>query len=659
MADISKKSFQPLNKDVKYLNKDFASFKTALIEYSKNYFPKTYKDFSESSPGTMFIEQAAYVGDVLSYYIDYQFKESLLQYSEERKNVLALAKYLGYKTTPTKSSITEIELFQLVPSKVDTDGNYIPDEKYCLSIKENMQLINNSDQNFIISDPVDFTLDTKFSPREVSVYSRDSLGIPQFFLLRKTAKAFAGKIVIKNFTVGTAVPYYKIALEEKNVVNIISIVDENNVKWYEVDYLAQDVIFIDTDNSKVTDQNFFIYKSEVSKIIKSLKTSRKFTTNITADNTTYIEFGPGLDNYSDEIVYPNASIIGIGLSNIRNTDISLDGSNFLKTNTFGAAPSNVILTVNYIIGGGSLSNCNANEITRISTYELLNDSTSLNPEEQTLFNTIKQTLRVNNFTAATGGADEESVDQIKQNAILNFASQNRSVTKDDYLIRTYALPPKYGSIAKAYITSDTDLNLNLTNDVSGYVDYQNNTTATNNAVDNYFRKINYDVTNPFSINLYVLGYNENKNLTTINQALTYNLKEYLKKYRMLTDGVNIIDGYIINIGVNFKILTYNNYNKKEVLNNCIQKVKDFFDIDKWNFSQPINLSQLELEIANVEGVQSLSNIEITNLTQKDGNYSPYEYDILSATKNKIIYPSLDPCVFEIKYPDIDIKGNVV
>lgn len=575
------------------------------------------------------------------------------------KNVLALAKYLGYKTTPTKSSITEIELFQLVPSKVDTDGNYIPDEKYCLSIKENMQLINNSDQNFIISDPVDFTLDTKFSPREVSVYSRDSLGIPQFFLLRKTAKAFAGKIVIKNFTVGTAVPYYKIALEEKNVVNIISIVDENNVKWYEVDYLAQDVIFIDTDNSKVTDQNFFIYKSEVSKIIKSLKTSRKFTTNITADNTTYIEFGPGLDNYSDEIVYPNASIIGIGLSNIRNTDISLDGSNFLKTNTFGAAPSNVILTVNYIIGGGSLSNCNANEITRISTYELLNDSTSLNPEEQTLFNTIKQTLRVNNFTAATGGADEESVDQIKQNAILNFASQNRSVTKDDYLIRTYALPPKYGSIAKAYITSDTDLNLNLTNDVSGYVDYQNNTTATNNAVDNYFRKINYDVTNPFSINLYVLGYNENKNLTTINQALTYNLKEYLKKYRMLTDGVNIIDGYIINIGVNFKILTYNNYNKKEVLNNCIQKVKDFFDIDKWNFSQPINLSQLELEIANVEGVQSLSNIEITNLTQKDGNYSPYEYDILSATKNKIIYPSLDPCVFEIKYPDIDIKGNVV
>ena len=372
-----------------------------------------------------------------------------------------------------------------------------------------------------------------------------------------------------------------------------------------------------------------------------------------------MEFGPGLDNYSDEIVYPNASIIGIGLSNIRNTDISLDGSNFLKTNTFGASPANTVLTINYIIGGGSLSNCNANEITRISSYQLLNDATSLNPDEQTLFNTVQQTLRVNNYTSAVGGADEESVDQIKQNAILNFTSQNRSVTKDDYLIRTYAMPPKYGSVAKAYITSDTDLILNLKNDVSGFVDYDNNTTSTNNSVDNYFRKINYDVTNPFSVNLYVLGYNENKNLTQINEALFYNVKEYLKKYRLLTDGVNIIDGYIINIGVNFKILTYNNYNKKEVLNNCILKVKDFFNIDKWSFSQPINLSQLELEIARVEGVQSLTNVEIVNLTSKDGNYSPHEYDILSATKNKIIYPSLDPCVFEVKYTDIDIKGNVV
>ena len=312
MADTQPKSFQPLNKDIRYLNRDFASFKSGLIEFSKNYFPKTYKDFSESSPGTMFIEQAAYVGDVLSYYIDYQFKESLMPYSEERKNVIALAKYLGYKTTPTKSSITEIELFQLIPSKVDSDGNYVPDEKYCLSIRENMELLNNSDQNFIISEPLDFSVDTRFSPREVSVYSRDSLGVPQFFLLRKTAKAFAGKIVTKNFTVGAATPYYKIVLEEKNVVNIITVVDEDNNKWYEADYLAQDVVFTDIDNSQVTDENFFVYKSEVSKIIKSLKTSRKYVTSITADNTTYLEFGPGLDNYSDEIVYPNASIIGIG-----------------------------------------------------------------------------------------------------------------------------------------------------------------------------------------------------------------------------------------------------------------------------------------------------------------------------------------------------------
>lgn len=658
MPEIIQKSFQPLNKDVRYLNRDFNSFKQGLIDFAKNYYPRSYQDFSDASPGTMFIEQAAYVGDVLSYYIDYQFKESLLPFAEERKNVLTLAKYLGYKPYAAKSAVTEIELFQLVPSKIDSDGNYIPDDKYALSLRQYMQLENISGQSYLISDPVDFSVDTKFSPREVSVYSRDSLGVPQFFLIRKTAKAFAGRIVTKTVSVGSATPFYKVEFDETDVLEIIDVRDSENNKWYEVDYLAQDVIFTEIDNIETNDGSFYIYKTEVPKIMKSLKTSKKFTRNITANNITYLEFGANIDNNSDEIVYPNSNVIGIGLSNIENIDISLDSSNFLKTNTYGVSPSNTVLTINYIVGGGLLSNCNVNEIIRIQSYELLNDSTSLNPVEQNLFNTMVQSLRVNNYIAATGGKDSESVEEIRQNATSTFVSQNRAVTKDDYVLRSLSMPSRFGSVAKAYVKSDTDLNFNLQKNVSGFVDYNNNATGVTNDIENYFRKINYDISNPFSINLYVLSYDSQKHLTQINDVLTHNLKEYLSKYRLLTDGINIIDGYIINIGVKYNIVIYNNYNKRDVLNYCNQKVKEFFDIDKWGFSQPINLSQLELEIARVEGVQSLAQLSVYNLTSEDGNYSPHQYDINAATKNKIIYPSLDPCVFEVKYPDIDIIGNV-
>jgi hypothetical protein len=157
----------------------------------------------------------------------------------------------------------------------------------------------------------------------------------------------------------------------------------------------------------------------------------------------------------------------------------------------------------------------------------------------------------------------------------------------------------------------------------------------------------------------LLSYDSNKNLTTINDALLYNLRKYLEKYKLMTDSINIIDGYIINFGIDFKISVYNNYNKRDVLNSCIAKVKNFFLIDKWTFNQPINVSQLELEIAKTEGVQSVVDVKFKNLTIDNGNYSPHEYNLEQATQNKIIYPSLDPSVFEIKYPETDIRGAAI
>jgi hypothetical protein len=240
-----------------------------------------------------------------------------------------------------------------------------------------------------------------------------------------------------------------------------------------------------------------------------------------------------------------------------------------------------------------------------------------------------------------------------------FASQNRTVTANDYVSRTYSLPSRFGSIAKAFAVSNSNLSLNIKKNITGYSDFDNTVSVVNSEVQNYFRKVNYDISNPFGINLYVLSYDSNKNLTPINEAVLYNLQKYLEKHKIITDGINIIDGYIINVGVDFKIGVHSNYNKRDVLNVCIDKVKSFFEIDKLGFNQPINITQLELDIANTEGVRTVASIKFRNLTLNDGNYSPHEYNLEQATQDKMIYPSLDPSVFEVKYPDQDIRGSCV
>jgi len=659
MADIIQKQFNTGKKDLKYINKDFNSFRDALIQYAQTYFPNTYKDFNTASPGTMFIEQAAYVGDVLSYYGDYQLKESLLNYAGERKNVIALANYLGYKTKPTKAAVTTIDVYQLIPSIKNSNNEYVPDNTYALSLREYMQLVNSAGVYYLTTDSVDFSVDTKNSPREATVYSRDDFGVPQFFLLKKSVRAISGKIVVANFNLNSAQAFLNIPLTENNVIDILDVRDSDNNRWYQVDYLAQDLIFSEEENTSVNDGDLFQYNTTVPKLLKSFITSRKFTVNTNANNVTYLQFGPGTESLSDEVIYPSQDLIGIGLQNISNLNLSYDSSKLLNTNSMGQAPANTTLTIKYIVGGGVLSNCASDDIKTIVSVEFATDTSGFTPSQLALIQTVKNSLRVTNPVAATGGADSESVDEIRQNALAYFASQNRAVTTDDYTSRIYNLPPRFGTIAKAYVVSNSNLNVNINKYVSGFNDNNDQVTLVNDAVSNYFRKVNYDVSNPFSINLYILSYDSNKNLTTINSALLYNLRKYLEKYKLLTDGINIIDGYIINFGVDFKISVFNNYNKRDVLNTCIQKVKDFFVIDKWTFNQPINISQLELEIAKVEGVQSVVDIKFKNLTINDGEYSPHEYNLEQATSNKIIYPSLDPSVFEIKYPDNDIKGAVV
>jgi len=659
MANTVQKSFAPNSKDVRYLNRDFTQLRQSLMDFAKTYFPNTYNDFSTASPGTMFIEMAAYVGDVLSYYTDYAFKESLIGNATERRNILSLAKYLGYKVKPIQGATGTLDVYQLCPAMVNSEGSYIPNPTYALLIKENAQVSNNAGAYFVLDESMDFSVSTSLSPRTDTVYSRYADGTPEFFLMKKTGKISAGRIVTKDFTIGTPSSFTKLFLDEENVLGIIDVVDSNNNEWHEVDYLAQELVPIAVPNDSEHEGELSTYKDSVPYILKYLRTPKRFTVNIDEDNLTYLEFGAGLEGFSDEFVTFDSRLVGLGLRNMNNYNIPLDPANFLKNESYGIAPSNTTLTVRYLVGGGLESNSPSNSIRNVVSVEFSNPTEGLMPETIELLTTVKNSLQVNNSIAATGGKAGETDEEIKQNSIANFATQNRAVTRDDYLVRVYSLPSKFGSIAKAQIISDISLDVGVNRVLHGVVNENNIATVADINTEKYFRKLTYDANNPFSINIYLLSYNAAKNLVSPNRALLTNLITYMKRFRMMTDGVNIIDGYVINIGINFTITVFKGYTKKEVLYNCITAIQNFFDIDKWNFSQSINLSQLQLEIAKVEGVQAVVRLEVVNKTILDGDYSAVEYDINAATKNGVIYPSVDPSIFEVKYPDSDIIGSSI
>ena len=652
MANIVDKNFKPNSKEVRYLSRDFDSFKQSLIEFAKQYYPRTYKDFNPSSPGMMYIDMASYVGDVLSFYIDYQFKEGLLQYAEERKNVINLAKFLGYSPRPIRPSIATLDVFQIVPSKVDSTGDFIPDLRYALNIKEGMELLSSNGKTFITSDSIDFSIKSELYPREDTVYSRNSAGEPEFFLIKKSVKVFSGKTVFKQFSIEAKTPNLRLELPETDVIKILSIKDEDNNTWHQVDYLAQDLIQIPVENNVFNFESFYQYKSTVPNILKFLRTNRRFIVEVDENNKTYIQFGSSTDSLEEEIISPNSELLGVGFSNVGRYNLTLDPTSFVKSNSYGSSPYDTTLTVRYITGGGIDSNVNVNEINRISKIEF-NETIEYLPAEQSLVNLVKNSLYVSNPSPATGGAGPESVIEIKQNALLNFAAQNRAVTRDDYMARVLSMPAEFGKVSKVYVTSESDLRSINTKPIVGLLN--DNGELLIDESNKGYRRAEIDSLNPLGINLYLLTYDDDKKLVAPNQALIYNLKKYLSTYKMLSDRINLIDGYVINIGVNFTILTYSTYNKKEVLKTCIDRVKEFFEIDNWQFCQPINLSQLELEISKIEGVQSVSDLTIYNIV--GDNYSICEYDIKSATKHKIIYPPIDPAIFEVKYPNVDIKGK--
>ena len=616
-----------VNKDIKYINRDFNDFRNSLIEFSKTYFPETYTDFTEASPAMAFIEMASYVGDVLSFYLDNQTQENFIQFARQNENLYSMAYSLGYKPKVTEASIAEVEVFQQVPS-IFSDGEFIPDYNYALNFKPNTLAASNlvGGTEFLIEDSIDFSDSSSLDPISVSVYQTDEDNNPIYYLLKKTRKAISSTIKSATFTFGAPEKFPTVEINDTNIIKILDVIDSDGNEWTEVPYLAQDVVLDSIKNTNTNDPNLNEYASEVPYLLKLKKVSKKFVSRFKSTSTLELQFGPGTSTNNAAEIIPNPNNVGIGLPSTKEKlTTAFSPTNFTYTDSYGIAPSNTTLTVRYLTGGGVNSNAPSNTISKFSsTGNIKFVNQNLNP---TLAQYVFNSIAINNPRASSGGKDGDTPDEIRFNSLNTFQTQLRTVTADDYLVRALSLPSEYGSMSKVYAEPEK-----LTNLLPGEI--------------------------PSVMNLFVLAFDNNKKLTLASKGLKQNLNTYLSQYRMINDSIRIKDAFIINIGINFELIILPNFNSNEVISNCIVQLQDYFNIDKWQINQPIILRDLYILLDKVKGVQTVKNIEIINKVGETLGYSKFGYDMKGATKSNVIYPSLDPSIFEVKYPNVDIKGKV-
>lgn len=591
-------------REIKYVNREFSDFRNQLIEYAKSYFPDTYNDFSPTSPGLMFIEMAAYVGDILSFYQDTQLQETYLNYAKDPKNLYSLAYMMGYRPKTVGVSEVDIQISQIIPA---TGLSYLPDWTQAVVIPANTVLksTDQSQTSFIIDREINMGFSSSFDPTDVLIETLDGSNNPEDYLVRKTVKAFSSEIISTTFTISEPEKFKTLTIQDTNIVGVLDIRDSDNNLWYEVPFLGQDTIFEEETNNS-SDSNQVPYTLNLKRVPK------RFVTRHLSSGNLQIQFGAGINDTDDGVFLPNPENVGLGTNQgIDRINTAYDPSNFIFSKAYGVAPANTTLTVRYLKGGGITANVPANTITQATT-------------------SVPAGVTFNNPAPASGGRGADTVEELRQNSLRAFNEQNRTVTLQDYTVRALSLPSKFGSIAKAFATQDQLTNTNI-----GQTVLENN---------------------PLSLSLYVLGYDNQGKLITASNTLKQNLRTYLSEYIPLTDAVNIKDAFVVNIGINYDIIVRPNYSSRDVLLQCNLRLQDVFNINRWSINKPINLSDIYLELDKVQGVQTVQKVEIVN--KNGGAYSQYGYDIKGATRSNIIYPSYDPCIFEVKFPATDIKGRI-
>lgn len=606
--------------DIKYVNKDFEGFKRDLMRYAQAHFSGSFKDFNEASPGMAVLELQAYVADVLAFYMDQQFLEMKKETAKQIENVEAFAKMRGYRPRGKRAATVKVKFAVEVPA-----AGGIPDPRFLPIISAGSQVQGPNNSIFELLEDLDLTKLTGDNAWEYRVSRKDdNTQTATHFAVRAEGDCVGAQTVAEILTVGEFTPYLKLRLGQSDIMEVIDVIDEQGNRWYEVDYLAQDAVMQASANAG-TDS------ATVPYVLRYTATPRRFVVDRNlSDNTTYLQFGNGDGlSYNDELI-PNVAQLALPIAGRKTfTNFALDPQNFLKTSTLGLSPYNTRMLIRYRIAGGSTTNADAGTINKVLNA-VFNDFGDKSDISYVLkVNSIKNSVQCVNLEASTGGGEAETIAEIKANSDSYFAAQNRAVTKDDYLTHLFSIPAKYGKVEKACV--------------------------------------NPSEFNPYAVDLHILTLDANGWLTKPTPTLQENVKTYFDKLRMLTEGVNILSAYVINIGVNFGVVISPRYNRSEVLTGCLSAIKEHLKTANLQIGQPLILSEMEALLQNISGVISVYKFEvssnfginpITKLTYAgaQGQVESVSFDVRANTKNGIVYAPPD-AVFEVRYPDIDLVGE--
>jgi len=590
---------------IKYTSRDFTTIKNDLLDYAKRYYPNQFRDFSANSFGSLMLDTVSYVGDILSFYLDYQVNESFITTAIERKNILKIAQQLGYKPRLTTASYGTLTFFILIPANVTG----APDFNYAPILKAGSVFKTAGGKTFSLLEDVNFK-DQDNNEIVVGDVNSDT-GVPTTYAVRARGQAISGELFVKEITIGEYEKFLRIRIADDNISEIVTVNDSEGNVYFEVDYLSQNVVYIPLVNKNAD-------KNTVANIMKPISVPRRFVTVI-EDGEVFLQFGAGTNENVEEILDPaNVFLERHGKKHI--TDDSFDPNTLTETDSLGVSPSQTTMTVIYRKNDFSNSNAAVGSITVVDqTVFDFEQTDNLNTAQ---LNSTRESLEVINEEQFIGSNTFVSNDQIRERAFGTYAMQNRIVTEQDLITATYAMPGKFGSIKKASVIQDNDS------------------------------------FNQRNINLYVISEDINSNLSPASLSIKNNLKTYLSGFKMINDSIDILDAKIINLQINFKVVSYPDTNKFATLDSAKNSLVGFFrDRKNFDIGEPFKIT----DVFNVLKNDSLVlDVEEVTVTRKNGtSYADSNFNIEeSKDKTGRIINCPRDSIFEIKFPNADIVGTV-
>jgi len=587
---------------INYTNREFSGIRSDLEQIAERFYPDTFQDFSEASFGSIVLDSLAYIGDQLSFYLDYNVNEMFLDTSYQYANVLRHGRIMGYKNQGRPSTYGVVSLYVLIPASTIGLG---PDDSYLPILKRGSRFTSQSGLNFVLLDNVDFS-DAK---NQVVVASVDaSTGAPTFFAVKAYGNVVSGFFKRQTYTCGDFERFKLLEIESDNVSEIISVTDSEGNEYFEVDNLSQDIIYKEIPNNN--------YKNENSpSVMKPFLVSRKFI-SFTERTRTFIQFGSGNPNESNVVAEPQKVAMNIfGKSYV--SDTTFDPTKLTKNENFGTVPTNTTLEIIYRVTNPTNSNVAVGALNKVANANFeFDDRPSLITSK---VNAVINSIEASNEKPITGDVSTPTAGEIKRRIYDSFGTQNRAVTQIDYENLAYRMPSKFGSIKRCSVQRDPD-------------------------------------SQKRNLNMYIVSEDSFGKLILSSDTIKKNLKVWLNQHRMINDTIDIIDPFIINMGVNFVVSAKQGVNKFDLNQKCIQAIASKFG-SPFYIGEDINISEIYKELGKVPGVYEVLMVKLIN---KSGtNYTSNSIDInknLSPDGSKLIIPK--NAIVEIKYPDTDIKGQV-